>query len=261
MPQPYHQYVFRIGFLGFRYSGWQHQPAEKTVEGMMQKTMRFVMPGRKFKFLGAGRTDARVSAMDFAIQFILWGSPVESTGSLMAAVNANLPPDIRLNSLEAVPADFNAIRDSTRKTYQYYFATGPKPHPFCAPLLGYFPGPLDIQAMVRAAPLFKGTHDFSTFITRPAEATRRKRTVITCRMAENKTITASFFPEHSYFLEVIGSGFGRYQVRNMMAGLAALGRGEITENDLKSALKMGKPLSIRDIAPASGLHLVDTQFK
>ena len=260
MTEPYYQYILKIQFLGFRYSGWQHQPGEKTVEGMMRKTMQFVMPGRKFKFLGAGRTDARVSATDFAVQLILWGNPVSDTEQMMEVLNANLPPDISITGFIAAPADFNAIRDSTRKTYRYYFTTDARPHPFCSPLIGYFPGPLDIPAMKKAAPLFAGTHNFTPFITRPGEGTQRTRHIRASRIMDNTAITASFFPEDSYFLEVEGSGFGRYQVRNMMAGLVALGRGEITDENLQHALRTGESLAIREIAPASGLHLVSTQF-
>jgi len=67
MQTPRYYYLIHVQFLGFRYSGWQKQPNQKTVEGMLVKTLKFVLPNAKFKILGAGRTDARFSALNTAL--------------------------------------------------------------------------------------------------------------------------------------------------------------------------------------------------
>jgi tRNA pseudouridine38-40 synthase len=255
-----HQYLLRLQFLGFRYSGWQRQPGEKTVEGMLLKTLRFVLPGKKVKLLGAGRTDARVSAQAFAMQLLISGPPLSSEVVFLQEMNQNLPQDIRLLSVREVPMDFNVIRDATLKTYRYYFTFGDKPHPYCAPLLGYFPGHLDIDTMKNGATLFVGEHDFRTFIGSPGKETRTRRRVADCHLRQNDDLTASFFPEESFCLTVVGQGFGRYQVRRMMAALVALGRRTLTVQDLKGTLGAGNPIDLKEIAPASGLQLIEVQF-
>lgn len=255
-----HHYLLKLQFLGFRYSGWQQQPGARTIEGMLRKTLRFVLPGRKVGLLGAGRTDARVSAADFAVQLNLSGPALASLGEVRSALDANLPPDIVVRSLEEVGEGFNAIRDAKHKVYRYYFTFGEKPHPFCAPLLGYFRDALDIGAMQHAAPAFVGRHDFSAFITRPSPDTLTLREVKAARIERNHDLSASFFPEDTYFFQVEGQGFGRYQVRHMMAALAALGRGAITMGELEQSLRTGTPAGITDIAPASGLQLMETRF-
>jgi len=255
-----HQYLLKIEFLGFRFSGWQRQPGEKTVEEMLLKTLRFVLPGMNTKLLGAGRTDARVSAQGFALQLLVKGPPLESQTEFLVEMNRNLPPDIRLLSVRKVPLEFNVIRDCTGKEYRYYFTFGEKPHPFCAPFLGYFPGPLDTEIMKKGATLFVGDHDFRAFTGSPGRDTRTKRRVTNCHLEQNSELTASFFPGKSYCLTVGGLGFGRYQVRLMMAALVALGRGALTEHDLTESLKTGGPLGVKEIAPASGLQLTGVQF-
>lgn len=258
--QEKHQYLLRIAFLGFRYSGWQHQPGTRTVEGMLRKTLHHVLPGRQVRFLGAGRTDARVSAADFAIQMLLTGEALPSESAFLEATDRNLPPDIRLSSIEKVPAGFNAIRDCRLKTYRYYFTWGPKPHPYCAPLLGYFPGELNLDLMQRAARQFEGEHDFRALLASPTARTRTRRLVACCRLRRNEELTASFFPPLTRVLEVAGQGFGRYQVRRMMAALVALGRGTLDLSALSHSLEHGSPLPLPEIAPASGLHLMEVQF-
>ena len=259
MPQK-HQYLLRLQFLGFRFSGWQRQPGEKTVEEMLLKTLRFVLPGLKTKLLGAGRTDARVSALDFAAQLLITGTALSSEAAFLQEMNRNLPQDLRLLSVRKVPLEFNVIRDCTGKVYRYYFAFGNKPHPYCAPLLGYFPGPLDIKAMKKGASLFVGDHEFRAFTVSPGKDTRTRRIVSDCRLQKNSDVTASFFPGESYFLTVAGQGFGRYQVRRMMAALVSLGRGALSEEDLIASLQTGNPIDLKEIAPASGLQLTKTKF-
>ena len=227
---------------------------------MLLKTLRFVLPGRKVKVLGAGRTDARVSALDFALQLLITGPPLSSRKAFLQEMNQNLPQDLRLRSVHKVPPDFNVIRDCTGKRYRYYFTFGDKPHPFCAPLLGYFPGPLDIEAMKKGAALFVGDHDFRAFTGSPGEDSRTKRQVTSCLLQQNNELTASFFPAQSYSLTVAGRGFGRYQVRRMMAALVAMGRGLLTESDLTASLKTGAPIVLKDIAPGSGLQLMRVEF-
>ena len=104
-----HHYLLRLEFLGFRYSGWQQQPGVKTIEGMLRKTIRFVLPKRSVKLLGSGRTDAMVSAEDFAVQMIVKGKALQDLPLLAQTLNENLPPDIRLQYFEAVSPEFSFL--------------------------------------------------------------------------------------------------------------------------------------------------------
>ena len=63
-----YRYIFKVQYLGFRYSGWQRQPGQRTIEGMLLKTLKFILPNTAVKILGAGRTDAKVSAADAAFE-------------------------------------------------------------------------------------------------------------------------------------------------------------------------------------------------
>jgi tRNA pseudouridine38-40 synthase len=255
-----HHYLLRLEFLGFRYSGWQQQPGVKTIEGMLRKTIRFVLPERSVKLLGAGRTDALVSAEDFAVQMIVKGKALTELPLLAQTLNENLPPDIRLQSLETVLPEFNAIRDAGQKKYRYYFCFGEKPHPYAAPFFGYFRGPLNLEDMRKTAILFNGRHNLKSFIAGAGETGTYERTIENCQIRENLDFTASFFPTVSYFLEVMGKGFGRYQIRMMMGALAAVGRGELSPTDIQNALSDPDSLQLKNPAPASGLHLRFIKF-
>ena len=86
------------------------------------------------------------------------------------------------------------------------------------------------------------------------------RELIGCELIENTLYTASFFPEKSYVLKVIGKGFGRHQIRLMMGALIKLGRGEIDLEYIKDSLKPESEFVMDYIAPASGLILYKIEF-
>ncbi|HCY87884.1 MAG TPA: tRNA pseudouridine(38-40) synthase TruA [Desulfobacteraceae bacterium] len=251
-------YLIRIQYLGFRFHGWQRQPGVKTVESMVMKTLAFVLGHGDFKILGAGRTDAMVSAGDAAFELFMEESIDADT--LLADLNLNLPPDIRALSVDAVGPEFNIIQAPKAKTYIYLFCFGEKPHPFCAPFMANFMEHLDISLMAEGARRFIGSHDFVRYCTRPGEQTNTCRTIQESRIEPNTRITASFFPTRTWMFRVRAKGFMRHQVRLMMGQLIALGQGRISLADLEDSLsgKIREPLDT--IAPASGLMLDRIDF-
>ena len=145
-------YLVRIEFLGFRYHGWQKQPKYRSVQGMIDKTLLFILGHENFKSLGCGRTGAKVSADDFAFELFLKESIDLNT--FLSSINENLPSDIRVKSIVEIDSSFNIIQNSKFKEYHYYFSSGKKSHPFNAPLIRDFGSSLDIKLMQDAARLF-----------------------------------------------------------------------------------------------------------
>lgn len=261
MKEKRHCYLIKVQFLGFRYSGWQKQPGQKTVEGMLVKTLKFILPERKFKILGAGRTDAKVSALDAAFELFLEGNPLQNTPDFMALFNKNLPSDIRIMEIAPVTEEFNIIQNDKLKEYVYLFSFGKKNHPFSAPFLANILEDLDIELMKKAAKLFEGTHDFSVYTARLQKNTKVTRTVRSCEIRINTILKANFFPEISYAFVVEGEGFMRYQIRMMIGALIQLGKGELDLEAFESTLARNGSIKLSYIAPGSGLLLHRLQFE
>ncbi|WP_367279613.1 tRNA pseudouridine(38-40) synthase TruA [Ulvibacterium sp.] len=253
-------YIVKVQFLGFRYSGWQKQPNLKTVEGMLIKTLKFIIPRLSFKILGAGRTDAKVSALSAAFTLTLKESPIQDKNNFIRLFNENLPPDIRIVSLEETKSDFNIIQDAKIKEYVYLFSFGRKNHPFCAPFMANFLEHLDIQLMEKAAKLFVGTHDFSAYTSRLQQNTKTVRTITSCGIGPNNLLKANFFPKTSYAFRVSGAGFMRYQIRMMMGALVQLGKGALSLEDIRLSLASGSEVQFTYVAPGSGLILNELEF-
>ncbi|SHI88763.1 tRNA pseudouridine synthase A [Pseudozobellia thermophila] len=254
-------YLVRVQYLGFRYSGWQNQPGQKTIESMLVKTLKFVLPDKKFKVLGAGRTDAKVSALDMTFELFIEDVPLAEPDVFLTTLNLNLPPDIRALDVRQVDGAFNIIKDAKLKEYVYLFSCGEKNHPFAAPFLANIIAPLDIKAMKNAARLFEGTHDFSSYTARLREGTQTLRTVASCELRDNELLQANFFPEKSYALYISAAGFMRYQVRMIMGALILLGKGELSFGDLEKSLQGDGGIKLTYVAPASGLFLNQLNFQ
>ncbi len=252
-------YLIKIQFLGYRFHGWQKQPNVKTIHLMIDRTLKFILEDKKFKTLGAGRTDAMVSAQEAAFELFLQ-EPLEVLDAFLELFNHNLPQDIRAISIKEVDDCFNIIQHSKVKEYLYLFSQGQKNHPFCTPILTTILDELDIELMERGAKLFQGFHNFKPYCFRTTENGVYNREVLTCELIENKLFTANFFPDKTYILRVRGKGFGRNQIRLMMGVLIKLGRGEVTLNYIEESLKPESKEVMDYIAPASGLILNKIEF-
>lgn len=260
MKRQRYYYLIKIQYLGYRLHGWQRQPGIKTVEGLVKKTLKFVLGELKFKILGSSRTDAMVSANESAFELFTDHEPLDNMADFLGEFNKNLPPDIRALSIEEVDARFNIIQHPKKKEYLYLFAFGRKSHPFAAPLMATFAEVLDVELMMEGAKLFQGTHSFHNYCVKPTAHTLLERNIEICEIIQNSKFTASFFPEKSYLLRVSGAGFLRNQIRLMLGALVQLGNGELSLEDIKNSLHRDVKMQITYIAPGSGLILNKVDF-
>ena len=253
-------YLIKIQYLGYRFHGWQKQPDVKTIHLMIDRTLKYILGDQRFKTLGAGRTDAMVSANEAALELFLYDTPIEDFNSFLNVFNFNLPQDIRAISITEADKDFNIIQDSKLKEYHYVFSQGQKNHPFCAPILTTILEPLNIELMKFGATLFQGTHDFKPYCYKASKSGQFVRTINSCEIVDNTIYTANFFPKNSYVLKIVGKGFMRNQIRLMMGVLIKLGKGEIDTEFIKKTLS-GDDIHLDYIAPASGLILHSLSFE
>lgn len=252
-------YLIELQYLGFRYHGWAKQPEVKTVQGMVNRTLKFILEDIAFKTLGAGRTDAMVSANQGYFELFTY-EPLDFE-KLLNDLNINLPHDIRAIAIKEVDAGFNVIQDVEEKEYAYLFSHSEKNHPFAAPFIVYIRENLDVTLMKQGAKLFEGTHDFRQYCYQAKKETSCVRTINSSEIVINDILTANFFPEESFVYKVKGRGFMRHQVRLIMGTLFSLGKGEITLGEIEASLKNPEAKPLYYIAPASGLMLGSVSYE
>ncbi|REE02083.1 tRNA pseudouridine synthase A [Marinoscillum furvescens] len=253
-----HFYIVRIQFLGFRYHGWQKQPDVKSVHEMVDKTLAYALENDAYKTLGCGRTDAKVSAEDYAFELFV-ERPIAD--DFLTVFNHNLPADIRGLSVQKTDASFNIIQHTKVKEYRYGFSFGEKPHPFTAPFTQAFGTYLNLGKMSEAAALYEGTHNFQHFVKKPGEGTILTREILLSSIEPNNSGWLSASGVNSFIYRVKSAGFMRYQVRLMMGALILVGKEEWTLEDFQNTLQGAPPPTTLHPVPASGLVLHKIWFE
>jgi tRNA pseudouridine38-40 synthase len=253
-----HYYLIRIEFLGFRYHGWQKQEKLPSVQGNIDKTFAFIFQHENFKTLGCGRTDAKVSAEDFA--FELFVNEQQEPQELLTSLNKNLPADIRVKSVEVTDSNFNIIQDSKIKEYHYTFSYGEKSHPYNTPFIRDLGKELNIELMTQAAKLFQGVHDFKRYVAKSSPKESYSVDIESSELSKDTKYNSQFSPPNTFVFKVRAKGFMRYQVRLMMGALIELGRGEYDLETFKNSMIDTSGLPIKTIAPSSALTLVKVEF-
>lgn len=246
-------YLFSIQYLGLRYAGWAKQNNAKTVQGTLDRIIRYVLGHENFRTLGASRTDSGVSANQAF--FCLYTEGEIPLTTIHEEFNKNLPADIRVGEGKVVDPSFNVIQDVAWKEYHYHLAYGEKFHPFHAGLMSYFPEELNVGDMKEAVGIFEGTHDFRRFCAVDKVSESYVREILSAEIHPHELVEREGFPQDALTIKFRGKGFLRYQVRIMVQALVDLGAGKVSKKGLQESLTSQLKEPITQTAPANGLVL------
>jgi tRNA pseudouridine38-40 synthase len=238
-----------ISYDGTSFVGWQRQASGTSIQGLLEEALA-ELDGAAVPVMGAGRTDAGVHAIGQVASFSL--NRAVDAGTVLRAVNARLPDAVRvLNAVEAAPG-FHARFHSTAKTYRYRIWNAEVLSPFERAYTWHVPSPpLDIDAMVEAATVLEGRHDFAAFQTTGGETKTTERVVFSSRVAVAH-------PLISY--EIRGNGFLRHMVRGIVGSLVEVARGRYPASWMQEVLESRARALAGPTAPAAGLFLVQVEY-
>jgi tRNA pseudouridine38-40 synthase len=240
-----------ISYDGSDYHGWQVQPGLSTIQGVLERVISGI-EGRAVQVAGSGRTDAGVHAEAQVAAFSI-ENPIPAD-NLRRAVNRLLPRDIRVLSVEEAAADFHPRFQARRKTYEYRIFRGEICSPFDRRYVYHHPFPLDVDAMVAAAPWLEGEHDFSAFAAsddRDELELSKVRTIFCSRLTQDGD---------RLIYRVTGSGFLKHMVRNIVGVLLEVGKGNVDRAGFLARLEPGCKIPAGPAAPARGLFLMGVEY-
>jgi tRNA pseudouridine38-40 synthase len=245
-----------LAYDGTGFRGWQVQPGLPTIQASLAEALRRIT-GEDVLPQGSGRTDAGVHALGQVASCAL-ASPIP-TANLLVALNDVLPAAIRVLQVEEAPPEFHARKLSRAKTYQYRIYRGAICPPFLAGYVYHHPYPLHEQAMIAAAELVVGEHDFTSF----AAVDPERRDDEEGERSNVRTIFASRWERAGEELvyTVRGSGFLHHMVRNLVGTFLLVGKGSVKPDDIGKILQERERASNPGAtAPASGLYLVEVEY-
>ena len=240
-----------IAYDGTDFHGWQIQANKPTVQGEIVAVLRRLTQ-ENVQLPGAGRTDAGVHALgqvgSFRTQSAL------SAGEFQRALNALLPPAIRIVSAEETGPDFSARWSAKGKVYHYRLYRGKVVPPMLWRYVLHYPFPLDEEAMKEAAAKFVGVHDFTSFAASTGSEDDDKERNME-REIYSSELERTDDGEELWFT-VHGRSFLRYMVRKMVGTLLEVGRGKLSPTDIETLYERKDRSKSGPTVPPQGLFMV-----
>jgi tRNA pseudouridine38-40 synthase len=239
-----------IQYDGTNFSGFQIQSNKRTVQFELENTLKRIHKQEEIRITASGRTDKGVHAIGQVIHF---DTPIQMTEQAWnKALNALLPDDIYVRSVEKVPNDFHARFSVSKKEYRYRILNRTKPDIFKRHYVCYVKTPLDLSRMKEACKYLIGTHDFTSFSSAKATVKGDKiRTIYEMDIIQEK---------EEIMLKVVGSGFLYNMVRIIAGTLIEIGSKERDPNEIPAILEAKDRGAAGKTAPPQGLYLWRVEY-
>jgi tRNA pseudouridine38-40 synthase len=246
MPERVIQLV--VQYDGTDFSGWQVQPAERTVQGVLEETL-----GRlaevPVRVTGAGRTDAGVHASGQSAGVVLaehW-----TPERVRRALNQQLPPDVWISEVFESAQTFHARFSATSRRYRYMVGLrNDRWSPFRRRFLHPWPA---AQAPVRAAldwcaEATRGRHVFRAFAVKGTapDDDNHECDVTHCAWKD---------ADGDIVLEIEANRFLHHMVRFLVGTMLEVASGRRPREDFPALLAADRNDEVSPPAPACGLSL------
>ncbi len=231
-----------IEYEGTRYSGWQMQKNARTVQGEIHHALTVIFGKGPFEFSGAGRTDAGVHALRQVAG--LEAATVLAPEILRLKLNDLLPSDINILEIEKMPGRFDARRDAIARSYLYQISR--RRTAFGKRYVWWVKDRLDTKSMENAAAHFRGMKDFRSFTADDPEEKSTRVLIDDIVVGEAGDLL---------LIRIVGSHFLWKMVRQMVGILAEVGRGNMTDTDVRRYITASSGEPAQYTAPPSGLFL------
>jgi tRNA pseudouridine38-40 synthase len=245
------RFKLTLEYDGTDFFGWQLQAKaqERTVQGVLREAFS-KLPGTFSNLKAAGRTDAGVHALAMVAHVDIDTTiPVDK---LLRAINAHLPEDVKVISLEPASSDFDAQYDCLYRRYIYKMrllrndlrgVVLDRKY-----VLGLYQA-LNVSAMQEGAKYFEGKHDFAALATQEVRETTR--TVYLCKLEAN---------DNNLNLHIAADGFLRNMVRAVAGTLLEVGEGKIHPGEIQEIIASKDRSRAGQNAPAHGLYFVEAGY-
>lgn len=274
------RYFMQLAYNGLPFHGWQRQPNALSVQQKMEEALAMVLRESEVPVVGAGRTDAGVSAAKMIAHFDLPRKidPAD-TDRIIRALNSILAPDIVVYRIWHVHPEAHARFDAVSRSYRYFAHT--RRTPFAGQYSWLAPPTLDFRKMNEAAAILLETKDFTSFsklhtdvktnICHVTHAAWRAQDAPDCEAADCEATdceavdceaadTATGRRPTMWVFEITADRFLRNMVRAIVGTLVDVGRGKITVEEFRAIIERRDRCAAGTSMPPGPLFLHDIRY-
>ena len=240
-------YKLILAYDGTNYNGFQRQAIKTSVQATFEEALRRLgWQGRAI--MPSGRTDSGVHAKGQVVSFNLdWNHP---DYALQNALNAFLPADIAVQSVQQVDPDFHPRYDALSRRYRYQLYWQSARDPLRDRYAWRLERKPELSMMQAAANDLLGEHNFIAF----GKALKEDGTTI------RRIYSADWVEEEDGMsFTIIGNAFLYHMVRRIVYVLVRIGLGELPVETVRLGLE-NLSTGIVSLAPARGLTLEAVTF-
>lgn len=236
------RYLISFSYDGSKFHGFQRQKDVVNVQGTLEEVLSKLLE-ETIVIKGSGRTDAGVHAL---MQTAHFDTNKKIDSDFKDILNDELG-NIIIQKIKRVDDDFHARFSVKEKTYRYIINLDKEKMDDNYYFTSFVP--LNIEAMKQAGKLFIGPYDFHNFVSGDREDYYTEIYKISIKLDKNKII-----------FEFTGAGFYRYMIRHLVGALYDIGRGKVTNADVKMMLDNPNTPRQLTVMPANGLYLVKVRY-
>jgi tRNA pseudouridine38-40 synthase len=243
-----------LEYEGTNYQGWQIQKKGSTIQGTVEDSL-LKITGEQVRVTGASRTDSGVHALGQVAVFVTKSNLDQET--IKRALNALLPPDIRVLGASDVHSSFNPRKDAVKKSYFYIITNQRESSVFLYRYTWLIQQALNLTFMKEASRTLVGKHDFSSFKGTGSSIKDPVREIFYLRMELLNKIDFMTSTLEGEFIKIRieADGFLRHMVRNIIGTLVEIGRARIPAEKIKDILESLDRRKAGPTAPPNGLFL------
>ena len=240
-------YKLILAYDGTNYNGFQRQAIKTSVQATFEEALRRLgWQGRAI--MPSGRTDSGVHAKGQVVSFNLdWNHP---DYALQNALNAFLPADIAVQSVQQVDPDFHPRYDALSRQYRYQLYWQSARDPLRDRYAWRLDRKPELSPMQAAANDLLGEHNFIAFGKALKEDGTTIRRIFSADWVEK---------EDGMSFTIVGNAFLYHMVRRIVYVLVRIGLGELPVETVRIGLE-NLSTGIVSLAPARGLTLEAVTF-
>jgi tRNA pseudouridine38-40 synthase len=237
-----------VEYDGSGFHGWQVQSHARSIQSTLNAAISTVA-NETLTTGAAGRTDTGVHACGQVVHFDSVAR--RSEFAWLRGINSNLPADIAIQWVRAVPAHFHARYSALTRTYRYVILNRPVRSALDRHRAWQLRVPIDAAVMQVAASHLIGEHDFSSFRAAGCQSKNPVRRIEALEVVRHG--------EH-VVIEVRANGFLYHMVRNIVGSLVRAGSGEAEPGWLGELLALKDRRVAAPTAPSAGLFLAAVHY-